>query len=426
AMLLAAVLGGGSDVLARAGLGAGATIVGVVVFGPVIARPAAGVIGWPLPRLRGVTGHLARQNAMRNPRRTAGTASALMVGVAVVTLFTVVAASIKQSIDDSVARSFGGDLVVTAGGFGPVAGFSPAMAGQVADLPEVADATGLGAGAVRIGGDTERVAVAEPGPLTRVLDLDVSHGSMEDLGDREFAASADKAETEGWRLGSVVPMTFLDGATQSLRLGAIYEASDVAGGLILTRDAYDPHTQQSLDQVVFVLLAEGVGLEEGKAAVEEVAEDFGSPKVEDKQQFLDTVAGGVNQMLAMVYVMLTLAILIALMGIANTLSLSVFERTRELGLLRAVGETRGQLRSMVRWESVVIATFGTVGGVAVGVFLGWALVLAASSEGIASFSAPPGQMVVVLVVGAIVGVLAGLRPALRAAKLNVLAAIATE
>lgn len=187
-----------------------------------------------------------------------------------------------------------------------------------------------------------------------------------------------------------------------------------------------PHAQQSLDQVVFVTLAGGVALEDGKAAVTEVAQDFGSPKVEDKQQFLDTVAGGVNQMLAMVYVMLTLAILIALMGIANTLSLSIFERTRELGLLRAVGKTRGQLRSMVRWESVVIATFGTVGGVAVGVFLGWALVLAASSEGIASFSAPPGQLISVLVVGAVVGVLAGLRPALRAAKLNVLAAIATE
>jgi putative ABC transport system permease protein len=338
----------------------------------------------------------------------------------------VVAASIKQSIDDSVARSFGGDLVVTAGGFGPVAGFSPAMAAKVAALAEVEDATGLGTGAVRIGDDTETVAVAEPGPLARVLDLDESHGSMEDLKDKEFAASADQAEKEGWTLGSVVPMTFLDGATESLRLGAIYESSDVAGGLILTRDSYNPHTQQALDQVLFVLLGEGVGLDEGKAAVEEVAKDFGSPKVEDKQQFLDTVAGGVNQMLAMVYVMLTLAILIALMGIANTLSLSVFERTRELGLLRAVGETRGQLRSMVRWESVVIATFGTFGGVAVGVFLGWALVLAASSEGIASFSAPPGQMITVLIVGAIVGVLAGLRPALRAAKLNVLAAIASE
>ncbi len=164
-VVLAAVLGGGDGVLARAGLGAGATIIGVVVFGPVVARPAAGAIGWPLPRLRGITGLLARQNAMRNPRRTAGTASALMVGVAVVTLFTVVAASIKQSIDDSVAKSFGGDLVVTAGGFGPVAGFSPQMAGKVAALPEVEAATGLGTGAVRIGGDTETVAVAEPDRL---------------------------------------------------------------------------------------------------------------------------------------------------------------------------------------------------------------------------------------------------------------------
>ncbi len=426
AVVLAAVLGGGDDVLARAGLGAGATILGVVVFGPVIARPAAGAIGWPLPRLRGITGLLARQNAMRNPRRTAGTASALMVGVAVVTLFTVVAASIKQSIDDSVARSFGGDLVVTSGGFGPAAGFSPQLAGKVADLPEVKGATGFGVGAVRIGSDTETVGVAEPGSLVRVLDLDESDGSIEDLERNEFAASADKADKEGWKLGSVVSVTFLDGTTQKLRLGAIYESADVAGPLVLTRESYDPHAPQSLDQVVFVVLAGGVALPQGKAAVQDVAKAFGSPKVEDKQQFLDTVAGGVNQMLAMVYVMLTLAILIALMGIANTLSLSIFERTRELGLLRAVGETRGQLRSMVRWESVVISTFGTVGGLAVGIFLGWALVLAASSEGIASFAAPPGQMAVVLVVGAIVGILAGLRPALRAAKLNVLAAIATE
>ena len=425
-IVLTAVLGGGEDVLARAGAGAAATIIGVVVFGPVIARPAAGAIGWPLPRLRGITGLLARQNAMRNPRRTAGTASALMVGVGVVTLFTVVGASIKQSIDDSVARSFGGDLVITTGGFGPVAGFSPKMAGEVAALPEVEAATGFAGGVVSLDGITETVGVADPASLTRVLDLNETEGLVADLGEDEIAISTDKAEDEGWEVGTEVPVTFVDGTAENVRVGAIYDSSDVAGHLILTRAMFDPHAVQSLDQVVFVLLAEGVGLTEGKAAVEEVTEGFGSPNVQDKQEFLDTVAGGVNQMLALVYVMLTLAILIALMGIANTLSLSVHERTRELGLLRAVGETRGQLRSMVRWESVVIALFGTVGGVGLGVFLGWALVLAASSEGIASFAAPPGQLITVLFAGAIVGVFAGLRPAARAAKLNVLAAIATE
>ncbi|MGH8992786.1 MAG: ABC transporter permease [Acidimicrobiia bacterium] len=425
-IVLVSVLGGGEDVLARAGAGAAATIIGVVVFGPVIARPAAGAIGWPLPRLRGITGLLARENAMRNPRRTAGTASALMVGVGVVTLFTVVGASIKQSIDDSVARSFGGDLVITTGGFGPAAGFSPKMAGEVARLSEVEAATGFGGGVVRLDGATETVGVADPDSLTRVLDLDETEGRVADLAGNEIAISTDKAEDEGWEVGTEIPVAFVDGATQTVRVGAVYDSSDVAGPLIFTRAVFDPHAVQSLDQVVFVLLTDGVALEDGKAAVEEVTDGFGSPNVQDKQEFLDTVAGGVNQMLALVYVMLTLAIMIALMGIANTLSLSVHERTRELGLLRAVGETRGQLRSMVRWESVVIALFGTVGGVGLGIFLGWALVLAASSEGIASFSAPPGQMVTVLIAGAIVGVFAGLRPAARAAKLNVLAAIASE
>jgi putative ABC transport system permease protein len=167
---------------------------------------------------------------------------------------------------------------------------------------------------------------------------------------------------------------------------------------------------------------------EAKAAVTAVADDFGGPNVEDRAEFAATMTTGVDMMLGIIYALLALAILIALMGIANTLSLAIHERTRELGLLRAVGQTRRQVRSMVRWESVVIATFGAVTGIALGVFLGWAMVQAVgtASGGLGVFALPGGRLAIVLVVGAVAGVLAGLRPARRAARLDVLSAIATE
>jgi putative ABC transport system permease protein len=184
---------------------------------------------------------------------------------------------------------------------------------------------------------------------------------------------------------------------------------------------------QDVDATVLIGLRPGVSLADGKASVEQVAAPFGGPAVQDRQEYVATVSQGVNMVLGLIYVLLFLAIVIAAMGIANTLSLSVYERTRELGVLRAVGQTRGQLRSMVRWESVIVAAFGAVGGLAVGVFLGWALVKAASaSQGIGVFALPGGQLVVVLLLGALVGVVAALRPARRAAKLNVLTAIAAQ
>jgi putative ABC transport system permease protein len=194
---------------------------------------------------------------------------------------------------------------------------------------------------------------------------------------------------------------------------------------MMSRDGWTPRATQNFDMNVLVGLKDGVSLADGRAAVEGVTAAYAGTVVQDRDQYVDTVAAGVNQMLALVYVMLALAIVIALMGIANTLSLSIHERTRELGLLRAVGQTRRQIRSMVRWESVVMALFGTVGGIGLGVFLGWALVKAASGEGIGVFSAAPNQLIVVAVVGALAGVLAAVRPARSASRLDVLDAIAT-
>jgi putative ABC transport system permease protein len=428
AVVLAAVLSGGESVLALAGLGALLTIGGVVVFGPVVARLASSVIGWPLRWVRGVTGSLARQNAMRNPRRTSGTAAALMVGVGVVTLFTIFAASLKAAIDDSVTQSFRGDLVISEGGFGG-GGISPQLASDVDQLPEVQTATGLGRGRALVDTGTENVTIAEPAQLAGVVDLDVTSGSVKTLGPQELAVSERIADDEGWKRGAKVPVTFADGTTTEFTVGAVYENRDIAGNYVLSREAWAPHAVQDVDNTVLISLENGA-LEDGRRAVEGTAEAYNAPDVEDREQYADSVGQFVDMMLGIVYVLLALAILIALMGIANTLSLSVYERTRELGLLRAIGESRRQLRSMIRWESVIVAVFGTAGGLGVGVFLGWALVEAAAAgtgDMIApSFTAPIGQLAVLLVVGAIAGVLAGLRPARRAAKLPVLQAVAAE
>jgi putative ABC transport system permease protein len=426
ALTLVAALGD-ADTLALVGLGAVLTVVGAVVLGPVAARPVASVLGAPVARLRGMTGGLARQNAMRNPRRTAGTASALMVGVAVVTLFTVFAASLQASIDDTIDRSFGGDLVVTTGAFGG-GGISPQLTADINDLPEVGTAVGLGQGFARVDGSTKELSIADPGELAQVLDLDVTDGSLADVGDGEVAVSDATAESHDWAVGDAVPFTFADGATEDLTIAATYDIDDLAGGYLLPRSVWQPHAVQDIDAFVFVTAADGTSVADAKAAVTEAAANYGAPNVEDREEFAATMTQGVDMMLTIIYALLALAIIIALMGIANTLSLSIHERTRELGLLRAVGETRAQVRSMVRWESVVIATFGAIGGIGLGMFLGWALVqgVGAVSGGLGVFTLPVGRLAIVLVVGGAAGVLAGLRPARRAARLDVLRAIATE
>ena len=418
---------GDEDMLAVVGLGAVLTVVGAVVLGPVVARPAAALLGAPVARLRGLPGALARQNAMRNPRRTAGTASALMVGVAVVTLFTVFASSLRASLDDTIDRSFGGDLVVNNGVFGG-GGISPDMAAEIESLDEVDLAVGVGQGAAEVDGSTKQLSITDPAELSQVVDLGVSGGSLDDVGDGAMAVSDASAESNGWQVGDVVPLTFSDGRTDDLTIRATYETDELAGGYLLPRTVWAPHAVQDIDQMVFVSASDGTSVADAKAAVTEVADRFGGPNVEDRDEFSATMTTGVDLMLGVVYALLALAIFIALMGIANTLSLAIHERTREIGLLRAVGQTRRQVRSTVRWESVVIATFGAVGGIALGVFLGWAMVqaVATASGGLGTFALPVGNLAIVLVVGAIAGVLAGLRPARRAARLDVLAAIATE
>jgi putative ABC transport system permease protein len=412
--------------MSRVGIGALLTLVGVVLVGPVVARTAAGLIGAPIAATRGQTGKLARRNAMRNPRRTAGTASALMLGTAVVALFASFGASIKRSLDELVADAYEGDLVVVQEGWGGV-GLSPDLAAEIGALPEVQTSTGLAFANVTIDGEAQDETFAiDPPAVNEVVDLEVVAGSLDSMTSDGLAVSTSMAQDEGWQLGTEVPVAYPDGATGTLAVQALYEDGNILGDLLMHEQAWSAHTPRVDDFIVLISLADGVSIDDGRAAIAPVTERLGAPDVQDRDEYLETATAEVDQMLGLVYGLLGLAILIALLGIANTLSLSLYERTRELGLLRAVGQTRRQLRRTVRWESVIIAVFGTIGGLALGTFIGWGLMRSfKATEGIGTFVAPANTLVIVLVAAMVAGVLAAVRPARRAAKLDVLEAIAT-
>jgi len=425
AATFSALAGGGSNALFAAGGGVLLVLIGTIVLGPVVARPLSRLIGAPLSRFRGVTGHLAQENSARSPRRTANTAAALLVGVGVVGFFTVLSASIKHSIETIIDRSVTGDFVVDSGTFGGMGGLSPALAEDLNRLPEIDAASGVRYGEADLAGGNEFITAVDPQTFSQIVDTKVTEGSLEDLGDDGLAVFSDTAKEENLAMGDEVTVRFAQTGEQSFRVVAIFDRNDLTGDYIMSTDAFAANVPDQFDSQVYVTLASGVSMEEGRAAIESVADAYPQARVQDQEEFKDSQAAQINQLLGLVYAMLAFAIIIALMGIANTLSLSIHERTRELGLLRAVGMTRSQMRSSVRWESVIIAVFGTLGGLVIAVFFSWAAVSAADEEAL-TFTFPLGSLLILVVLAALAGVLAGLRPASRAAKLDVLRAIATE
>lgn len=416
----------GRSGLSTVGLGAGLLVVGTIVLGPTLAGPAARVLGALPARLRGGSGALARGNAARNPRRTASTASALLIGVCIVSLFTVFASSLKASVADVLAGSVTGEVVVQADGFSG-AGLGPELAEELEGLPQVGDAVGFSDAPGLIGGEEQLFTAVDPASLAEVADIGVAGGSLADVTGDSVAVSTDLATDRGWDVGEVVDVTFVDGAVVPVRIAATFERPEVVGSVVMPRQLAGDHMTQLRDWLVVVDVVDGSSVAEVKEAVGDVASRHGAQEVYDIDGFVEASAGELDGLLAVVYALLALSIVIALIGIGNTLSLSIHERTRELGLLRAVGQTRRQLRAMVRWESVMVATFGTLSGVVLGTFIAWAFMSALiASEGIGTFQAPITSLAVVVGIGALVGVVAAVRPARRAARLNVLAAVATE
>lgn len=276
----------------------------------------------------------------------------------------------------------------------------------------------MGSGFALISGKSKTVHIADPAALAGVLRLRTRAGSLDGLGADRIAVSS-KA---GVPVGGPLTLRFSDGTAQTFQVGAVYQPLDAVGDYLLPRVAWAAHDPKGRDTVVFVNLRGGQDATAAKPAIEAVAKAYGGPSVQTRAEYIDSQTSSLRSLLMVVYVMLALAILIALMGIANTLSLAIHERTRELGLLRAVGATRGQTRSMIRWESLIVALFGTVGGMGLGLALGWVFV----SSGSSSFAAPPVQLAVIVVVGALAGVLAAVRPARRAARLRIIDALATQ
>jgi putative ABC transport system permease protein len=416
----------GDSPMLMTSLGSLLAFVGVVLLGPTVARFAAGTIGAPIAALRGQNGRLARRNAMRNPKRTSGTASALMIGTAVVALFASLGTSIKASIGDLVEESFGGDLVIYPEGFSG-AGIAPELAADVAAVPDVDAVARLSFAAMLVDGRNDEPLATDFAQLDRVADLGDVEGDLASIGVGGFAVGAAYAEDHGLALGDQVTAGFLDGSTETLTVDAIYENANLMGDILVDHRVWERHTVTNEDLIVMVGIDDGADLAAVRADVQHVVDRYGSPRLEDSDEYLASQGEQIDQMLGLVYGLLGLAVIIALVGIANTLSLSIHERTREIGLLRAVGQSRSSLRSTVRWESVIVAIFGTIGGLGLGTLICWGLVRAISvSEGFGTFAPSVTTMAIVLAVSIVAGVVAAIRPARRAAKLDVLEAIATD
>ena len=413
---VAAMLIGLAGELALVGVGALAIFVGVSVLAPVLARPVARVFGWPL-RVRGLSGELATRNAMRNPKRTARTASSLMIGVGLVGFITIFAASVKTSVAGSLDEEFTGTHIVQTGAFDNSAGLSPALADELRSTTGVdVVAQARMSPAVIDGSATDAFFAFDASTIDQVFTLGSVQGNLDELGADGIAVSADHALDEGWTIGSTVPVTFPNGDT-TLVVKAIYSAgTDWVGSQFADLAAFRANGAADLDFRVYV--------SGDQAAIANVAADYPSADVQDRAAFLESVNADIDTILGLFYALLALAVVIALFGIANTLALSIFERTRELGLMRAVGMSRTQTRSTIRWEAIIIAVFGTALGLAIGTLFGWAIVRAMADQGIDTLTVPVGTLAVLTVIAGIAGAGAAILPARRAARLDVLEALA--
>jgi putative ABC transport system permease protein len=425
--LLYGLLATPSNALAVVGGGALLVFFGVSILGRTVSLPMSRVIGFPLRHLRGISGQLARENAMRNPKRTAATASALMIGVGLVSFITILASSTKASFSHTVDRVFTGDLIVTASGMMGGSGVSPELTEALRDLPEVETAAGIRFGVAEVDGSVTQLLGAEAATFD-IFDVDPLAGSPEDLDATSIAVFEDVAEDHGLELGDRVPVEFSTTGLQDLTVALIYGENQPAGDWLLGIEAFKANypAANQVDVQVFIRAADGVSPAAALNAVEDLAAGYPGAKVLDQSEYKEQQMAFVDQMLGLVYALLALAILIALLGIGNTLGLSIIERTRELGVLRAVGMTRRQLRSTIRWEAVMIAVQGTVLGLVVGIFFGWALVTALADMGLNTLAIPVTSLVVVVVVAALAGVVAAILPARRAARMDVLRAVISD
>ena len=408
------------------GAGAVALFTGVAALGPFFAGPLCRVIGAPVAR-SGTTGKLGRENAMRNPARTAATAAALMIGVALVSTITVMASSMKASASSVIDSALRADFVVSSGAMtGSGSGFSPSVERPLAALPQVSEVAGIRSGVVKVFGGVTPVVAADPAKAAPLFNIGTTSGDLAAMTPAGIAVSTRVASDHHLRAGSPVAVTYPTTGTKSYTVQVIYAGRELAGDYVLPLSAAQANFSQALDLAVYVKLAPGVSTSAARPAIDRVLAAYPGTTLQDQAQYKASQAQQVNQLLNLVYGLLALAVGIALIGIANTLILSIYERTRELGLLRAVGATRAQLRAIIRYEALVTSLFGAAGGLGLGLLLGWAIVAALRSQGVTTLAFPVPQLAVLAVLAGLAGVVAALGPSRRAGRLDILQAITTE
>jgi putative ABC transport system permease protein len=406
-------------------LGLFAAMVGVMVALPLAVRPLASAVATPL-RLRGLPGELAKQNATRNPSRTSATAAALMIGLTLVVSMGVFASSLKASFGDVLSDQTNASLyVATSSAQAP--GFSPAVIDAVQDVAGVDQVAASGWGEARFDGQDSSFSSVDPSNAEEVMNLDVTQGSVTDLGKDGVVVGESAAAAQGLQVGDTVSAEFAASGKHELHVVGIYEDKGWIGDdYVLSIDQQNAFAGPQLVSTAMLTLEDGADQGEVQDAITAALADHPDAKVLDQEGFEKEASGFIDQLLVFMTVMLALAVLIALLGIVNTLALSVFERTRELGLLRAVGMTRSQVRAMVRWEAVVISMIGAVSGAALGIGIGLALSQVLKDEGIKAISIPFGQISVYVALAAVAGVLAAIGPARSAAKVDVMKAVVDD
>ncbi|MFJ5560587.1 FtsX-like permease family protein [Streptomyces sp. NPDC093250] len=415
------------------GLGVVLTLVATVIAGPLLVRPVIRVLGAAFPVLFGSVGRMSRRNALRNPRRTGATAAALMVGLALVGGMSVASASMSRSFDEQIDKTLGADFVIQNANFLP---FSQDITDRVRDTEGVGLVVRqrFAPVAVRLP-DGERIETTAAGYDDRVDDVArvtyTAGDTAAALADGNIAMDAGFAEEHDVRMGSTIPVEFPGGRSTELTVAALtdVEGGDgfgMQGGLVFGIATVEEYVPGGQDIALYVNGADGTSVDDLRERLDTTLEPYPQVQARDQADYKELVHDQIAVLLYLVYALLGLAIIIAVLGVVNTLALSVVERTREIGLLRAIGLSRRQLRRMIRLESVVIAVFGAVLGLGLGLVWGLCIQQVLALQGMTALAIPWGTVVAVVVGAAVVGIAAALLPALRASRMNVLEAIAHE
>ncbi|MFI9191759.1 ABC transporter permease [Streptomyces californicus] len=405
--------------------GAFFALIGVIILIPLLSRPVIALVRPLLKKAFGVSGKLASQNAVRNPRRTGATASALAIGLTLVTGISVLGVTLGQAIDKMTTDNIKADYMVSMAS-GDSLDESALTALSKAD--GVAALSPQQAAWFEVDGDYFSASGVTPGDVEQVFSLTTESGSLASLKDGQVAVGSKTAKKHGWKTGDTLPVKFDDDKKGELKVGATYKENEFLSPFVIPKEMADAHTSSTRSEIREIWIkADGGASKANEQSIVNALGDNPAMSVMDRQDIRDMFGGFINTALNIMYGLLAMALLIAVLGVVNTLAMSVFERQQEIGMLRAIGLDRGRVKRMIRLEAVVISVFGAVIGVGLGVFLGWAIgrTLSADIPGYA-LVIPWDRLGIFLLLAALVGVLASLWPARSAAKLNMLTAIKTE